>query len=65
MKNKKKHTLPEEVRQFFAEQGHIGGKMGAKARLKKVPAERRKEIATKAAKARWKKEQGHERGHDS
>lgn len=31
------------------------GKMGAQARMKKLTAERRKEIAKKAAKARWDK----------
>ena len=33
--------------------GRLGGLKGGKARAKKLTAERRKEIARKAAKARW------------
>lgn len=36
--------------------GRLGGLKGGKARAKKLSAERRKEIAEKAAKARWKKQ---------
>ena len=35
--------------------GRLGGKRGGKARAEKLGAERRKEIARKAALARWKK----------
>ena len=35
--------------------GRLGGLKGGKARAKKLSAKRRKEIARKAAKARWKK----------
>ena len=35
--------------------GRLGGLKGGKARAKKLSAERRKEIAEKAAKARWGK----------
>jgi hypothetical protein len=35
--------------------GRLGGLKGGKARAKKLSAKRRKEIAEKAAKARWKK----------
>ena len=35
--------------------GHLGGLKGGKARAAKLSAKRRKEIAQKAAKARWKK----------
>jgi hypothetical protein len=35
--------------------GRLGGKKGGKARAEKLTAEERKEIARKAAKARWKK----------
>jgi len=35
--------------------GRKGGKVGGKARAAKLSAERRKEIAVKAAAARWKK----------
>lgn len=36
--------------------GRLGGLKGGKARAKKLSAKRRKEIAKKAADARWKKE---------
>ncbi len=35
--------------------GKLGGKKGGKARAEKLTPEQRKEIASKAAKARWKK----------
>ncbi|MCH6567879.1 MAG: hypothetical protein IH801_05860 [Nitrospinae bacterium] len=35
--------------------GRLGGKKGGPARAKKLTAEQRKEIARKAARARWKK----------
>lgn len=35
--------------------GHLGGLKGGKARASKLTPEQRKEIAQKAAKARWKK----------
>lgn len=38
--------------------GKLGGLKGGKARAKKLSAEKRKEIAQKAAKARWKKKEG-------
>ncbi len=37
------------------ELGRLGGLQGGKARAKKLTAAKRKEIAKKAAKARWKK----------
>jgi hypothetical protein len=36
--------------------GRLGGKKGGRARAKKLTAEQRKEIARKAAAARWKKD---------
>lgn len=36
--------------------GRLGGLKGGKARAKKLSPEKRKEIARKAAKARWDKE---------
>lgn len=36
--------------------GRLGGLKGGKARAEKLSAKKRKEIAQKAAKARWKKE---------
>lgn len=41
----------------FAALGHKGGLKGGKARAEKLTPEQRKEIAKKAAKARWKKYQ--------
>ena len=35
--------------------GRLGGKKGGPARAKKLSAERRREIARKAAQARWQK----------
>lgn len=35
--------------------GHLGGKKGGPARAEKLSAKKRKEIAVKAAKARWSK----------
>jgi hypothetical protein len=35
--------------------GRLGGKKGGAARAKKLTAEQRREIARKAAQARWKK----------
>lgn len=49
-------TMDEEskVRQEAARLlGSLGGKKGGKARAEKLSPERRKEIAQKAAKARW------------
>ena len=49
---------PEEISQAEAKAaaaalGRLGGLKGGKARAKSLSAERRKEIAEKAAKARW------------
>jgi len=41
--------------QAAVELGRLGGLKGGKARFEKLTAERRKEIAIEAAKARWKK----------
>jgi hypothetical protein len=49
---------PEEKptkNQAAVELGRLGGKKGGKARAESLTAERRKEIAIKAAVARWKK----------
>jgi len=45
----------EQLSQYFSKLGKKGGKKGGKARAEKLTAEERKEIARKAAKARWKK----------
>ena len=41
------------MRNFFAVQGRIGGKLGVKARWEHVSAKERTEGARKAALARW------------
>lgn len=38
--------------------GRLGGKKGGKARAEKLTADERREIARKAAEARWKKASG-------
>ncbi len=42
--------------------GKLGGKKGGKARAEKLTKEQRSEIARKAAKARWDKDQNENRG---
>ena len=42
-------------REFFRKQGRKGGRLSAKARLEKLTPEQRKEVARKAAAARWAK----------
>ena len=44
---------PEERHAAAVALGRLGGKKGGKARAKKLSAERRREIAKKAASARW------------
>jgi hypothetical protein len=45
----------EAVSMYLAEIGRKGGLKGGKARAEVLPASKRKAIAQKAAKARWKK----------
>jgi hypothetical protein len=45
----------DEVKAAAAALGRLGGLKGGKARAAKLTAKRRKEIAKKAATARWKK----------
>jgi hypothetical protein len=52
MKAKK---LPEDIRAYFAKMGSQGGKLGGKIRAAKLNPARRREIATRAAAARWAK----------
>ena len=52
MKTKK---LPPEIREYFAKMGSAGGKLGGRIRAASMTPERRKEIALKAAHARWGK----------
>jgi hypothetical protein len=44
-----------EISKYLAEIGRKGGLIGGKARAEKLSAKKRKEIAQKAASARWKK----------
>jgi hypothetical protein len=52
-----KPEQPEEHQKNPAavELGRLGGKKGGKARAEKLTSEQKKEIAKKAAKARWSK----------
>jgi len=52
-----KETVPEK-NPAAVELGRLGGLKGGKARAAKLTPEKRKEIAKKAAEARWKKKQG-------
>jgi hypothetical protein len=47
--------LPADIREYFRKQGAIGGKASGKARMEKLTAQQRTEIAKKAAAARWVK----------
>lgn len=46
-------AFTEEQRAYFAKEGRKGGKM----RAKRMTPEQRKEVARKAAQARWAKQQ--------
>jgi len=46
-----KRRLPDEVLEFFRNQGKKGGKLSGKARLAKMTAEQRKAVAKTAAAA--------------
>jgi hypothetical protein len=47
--------LPEAVLEYFREQGRRGGKLSGKARMEKLTAEQRSEVARNAVTARWGK----------
>jgi hypothetical protein len=51
----KRKRLPEDVHDYFVRMGRVGGLKGAAARIEKISAERRKEIARQAIGARWAK----------
>lgn len=54
----KEEPLTEsEISRVMAAMGRKGGRIGGKRRLEKMTPERRREIALKAAQARWKKRQ--------
>lgn len=44
-----------EISRVMAELGRKGGKIGGKKRAQSLTAQKRKQIATKAARARWDK----------
>jgi hypothetical protein len=44
-----------EISRVMAAMGRKGGKVGGKRRLETMTAEQRKEVARKAARARWEK----------
>ena len=50
-----KDWTEEELRALARELGRRGGLKGGKIRAEKLTSEERKEIARKAAKARWEK----------
>jgi hypothetical protein len=52
--------MAEEKNPAAVELGRLGASKGGKARAEKLSPERRKEIARKAAKARWDKKQQEE-----
>lgn len=51
----KKRKISDAALKFFREEGRRGGKIGGKVRAENLTDERRKEIAKKAAAARWRK----------
>jgi hypothetical protein len=52
-------TVPSrsEISRIMSAMGRKGGKKSAKARMEKIAPEARREIALKAARARWAKKQ--------
>jgi len=47
--------MPSDIHAYFVKMGSAGGKLGGKIRAANLNPERRKEIAAKAAAARWNK----------
>lgn len=54
----KRPAIPAAVREWFREAGRSGGQLGGPARAKSLSAKRRREIASKAAAARWGERKG-------
>jgi len=54
------YYMSEEKNPAAVELGRLGGRKGGKARAEKLSPERRKEIARKAARARWDKKRREE-----
>jgi hypothetical protein len=55
MSKASKALLTDALREYMRAIAATGGKRGGKARAKNLTAKRRREIARKAARARWKK----------
>jgi len=54
----KKTTIPEAALTYLKQIGSKGGKVGGRARAKKLTPAQRTRIARKAARARWGKKEG-------
>lgn len=50
-----KPSVPKEVSRIMRQMGRRGGKIGGKRRLITMTDEQRREVASRAAMARWKK----------
>lgn len=50
-----KRPVSKAVSKVMSQMGRKGGKIGGKARLVKMTPEQRRQIASDAARARWKK----------
>ncbi len=48
-------TAPANLSEYMAAIGRKGGQIGGKRRLKTMTREQRRQVAAKAARARWKK----------
>jgi hypothetical protein len=57
-----RHKLSKDALEFFREQGRRGGKLSAKARMKKLTPEQRSDIAKKAVAAREAKRKKAKKG---
>jgi hypothetical protein len=53
--NARKASVSKELREHLRELGRKGGKKGGKARWEGVTPEERRELARKAAQARWRR----------
>lgn len=55
-----KEPTPAEIHRVMKHLSDLGAAKGGKARAEKLTADRPREIARKAARARWEKERGEE-----
>jgi hypothetical protein len=53
-----KKKLPKEIRDYFKKKGSQGGKIGGPKRMESMTVEQRRDLAKKAAAARWGKKKG-------